>query len=428
MLQTVFYIPETVPGTSIPVFGFGLLLGLIALASLLLLGWLTWRQGLCADTFGYVPLLAVLAAIVWFVLPYIVEPGKGLPIRGYGTMLLAAVLAGTGLTVWRGRRLGLDPDRLLMLCFWMIVPGILGARIFYIVQYWEEEFRQPTLGATLAEMVNFTQGGLVVLGSVIGGLVGMFIFVMRNKMPLLATCDLLAPGFMIGLTLGRIGCFLNGCCFGGPCELPWAVQFPAGSPAHIHQVHCGEAFLQGLRFDEDAPGVVIAEVEPGSAAARTGLAAGDRVASIGEYAIATPRDAEWVLHQLAESEQPVMAVLADGTRVEWAVEAHGHSNSVHPTQIYSAINAAVLCLLLLAFEPFRRRDGEVFLLFFTMYPITRFLLEIIRTDEAARFGTGMTISQNLSLAMLLLAVAGWAVLLRQPKGTAFPKYEPAGSA
>jgi phosphatidylglycerol:prolipoprotein diacylglycerol transferase len=93
---------------------------------------------------------------------------------------------------------------------------------------------------------------------------------------------------------------------------------------------------------------------------------------------------------------------------------------VHPTQVYSAVDAALLAWLLWSYYPFRGRDGEAIALLLTIHPITRFLLEIIRTDEPAVFGTGMSISQNISL--LLLAVAGllWWYVSRQPRGVAWP--------
>jgi phosphatidylglycerol:prolipoprotein diacylglycerol transferase len=84
---------------------------------------------------------------------------------------------------------------------------------------------------------------------------------------------------------------------------------------------------------------------------------------------------------------------------------------VHPTQLYGVLDGLTLCLLLLAYAPFRRRDGELLALMMTLYPVTRFLQEMIRTDEAPVFGTGMTISQNVSLLMLIAAIGVWCYLL-----------------
>jgi phosphatidylglycerol:prolipoprotein diacylglycerol transferase len=101
----------------------------------------------------------------------------------------------------------------------------------------------------------------------------------------------------------------------------------------------------------------------------------------------------------------------------WTVERPlGRSLPVHPAQLYSAIDAGLLCLFLLAYYPYRRRDGEVFALLITIHPVSRFLLEVIRTDETAVFGTGLSISQNLSLLMLAAAAGLWVWLLRRPRG------------
>ena len=97
-----------------------------------------------------------------------------------------------------------------------------------------------------------------------------------------------------------------------------------------------------------------------------------------------------------------------------AKQLPAESLPTRPVQIYSAINAAVLCLLLIAWHPYRRRDGELILVLLTLYPITRFLLELIRTDEPGRFGTALTISQWVSLGIVSIAVVLWVTLWRRP--------------
>jgi hypothetical protein len=93
---------------------------------------------------------------------------------------------------------------------------------------------------------------------------------------------------------------------------------------------------------------------------------------------------------------------------------------VHATQIYSSINAALLCLLLWAYYPMRRRDGEVFAALLLLYPITRILLEVVRVDEGGKFGTGLTISQLVSLVLIAASIVLWIYVLRQPPGSALP--------
>ncbi len=425
MRQTLFYIPETLFGY--PLFGFGLLLAVWAVAAVVVMIWLWRRQGWNADTRGYAVLLLVLGGVIWGVLPKIVEPGFGLPIRGYGTMLLIAFVSGTGLVAWRGSRLGIDPDVSITLVFWGFIPGILGARLYFVATHWDvvrrlDATQRLDLWRTLGEIINIPQGGLVVYGALIGGLLGFSAFLIRRRLPLLPMLDLLTPGMLLGLALGRVGCFLNGCCYGGACELPWAVRFPLGSPPFMQQLEEGKIFLFGLKCQgPDFAPPTIAEVEPQSAAAAQGLKPGDTLQAINGARIDTVAAARWEL----------MTALRLGRGVSIAIrgrEKNIHlpipvvlprTEPIHPTQLYSAINALVLCLFLLAYDPFKRRDGEVFALFLTIYPVSRFLMECIRVDEPGIWGTPLTGAQFVSLALLASACVLWFYLLRRPAGQRF---------
>jgi phosphatidylglycerol:prolipoprotein diacylglycerol transferase len=429
MLRTLFFIPN-VEIAGLPMFGFGWLLLAWAIFSVVFLVWMFRKHGADGEAWGYLPLLLLVGAAIWFLLPAICEPIpghsglKGLPVRGYGVMLLVAVSAAVGMAAWRGRRLGIDPELIFTLAFWAFVPGIIGARAFYVIEYWAD-FQQPTLRETMMAVLNVTQGGLVVYGSIIGGALGLAGFLWKYKMPALATLDLVTPSLLLGMAIGRLGCFLNGCCFGGICDLPWAVTFPADSPPYLHQVEHGETFVQGLKIG-DAPDSdpVITAVEPGSAAAAKGIEPGQRIAAIDGLPIRTAVQArrELLAAQNVDTEVAVTLVADEGRRVvRWPITRPlPRSEPVHPTQLYSAANALVLCLFLLAYAPFRRRDGVVWAMFLTLYPVTRFLLEIIRTDEPGVFGTGLTIAQIVSLIGLVCAAAFWAWIWMRPPGTAFP--------
>lgn len=418
MLRTLFYIPAEIAG--VPMFGFGLLLVVWAVASLLLLGWLLRRQGLNADTLGYVPLLLLVGAAIYWVLPALSE-AEGLPVRSYGTMLLIAVVSGTALAVYRAGRVGVSSDAIFALAFWGFLGGIAGARLFYVIEYWPT-FQRPTLIGTVLAAINIAEGGLVVYGSLLGGLVGLLYSIVRQRLPVLAALDLIAPCMVLGLAIGRFGCLLNGCCYGHVTECPWGIAFPWQSPAHIHQVEHGQTFLHGLRFDGDRfDPAVIAEVDPHAPAAAAGLRAGQRIIQLGEVPISTVAQARYWLLQVDEPGIEVSVFTADVAEpYRWTVpDPLPRSRPVHPTQLYSSINALLLCLLLLSFEPYQRRDGQLFALLLTIYPVTRFLLEVIRTDESAIFGTGLSISQNVSLLILLGIVLFWSYVMMQPPGNAF---------
>jgi phosphatidylglycerol---prolipoprotein diacylglyceryl transferase len=420
MLQTLFTIPDHVGG--LPLFGFGLLLAVWAVGSLVLLASLVRRQGFNADTLSYLPLIVLIGAMVVWILPSLAEEQHGLPIRGYGVMLFLGVTCGTALSVWRGYRLGLDPDMVMTLVFWGIVPGIIGARTYYVIEYWDEFWTpgEPLL-QTLGGIINITKGGLVVYGSLIGGLAGFVVFILKKKLPLWATLDLVAPGMLLGLALGRIGCLMNGCCFGGECELPWAVTFPIGSPAYVRQAQDEKIFIHGLQVigPRGAPAIIHA-VEPGSAAEQQGLRPGERIRSINGIPISTVEAAQRLLIEAHEPGTELEVLTASSPHpARWTITPPlGRSLPIHPTQVYEAISALLLCLLLLAYDPFARRDGQVFALLLTLYPVCRFLLECIRTDEPGVLGTPLHTGQVVSLLALVAAAGLWALVLRRPPARA----------
>ena len=116
---------------------------------------------------------------------------------------------------------------------------------------------------------------------------------------------------------------------------------------------------------------------------------------------------------------------AERSRFRPLVRPPTKSLPVEPSQPLSTIDALLLCLMLLAYDPFRRRDGELFAVMMSIYPVTRFLIEGLRTDEAAVLGTGMSIGQCVSLLLLVCAAALWFYILRQPKAvTSFANTSP----
>ena len=268
MCQTLFYIPAEL-------FGFGPLLAVWAVAGVILLVWLVRRQGFNADTWSYLPILLLMGAIIAWVLPALCERGQGLPVRGYGVMIMLAVIAAVSLAAWRGKRRGLDPDLIFSLAFWMLVPGIVGARAFYVIEYWPDYWHWYTdpaggLGPFLGEVINVAKGGLVVYGAFLGGVAGLLVFVRRGRLPLLALADLIAPSLALGLAIGRIGCLMNGCCYGGVCDYPWAVTFPAGkapeyTPPYRAQVGRGQMYGFTLSGNPTAEPRVLS-IRPGSPA------------------------------------------------------------------------------------------------------------------------------------------------------------------
>lgn len=409
----------------------------------LLWGWLVlgllWGIGLyfrygTAEAVGFLPFYLIVSALIKFVLPVVeiddVNPANplgnyvksGLAIRGYGVCLLAAIVAGVGLTTYRAKKVGISSDLILKLAVWMVVAGVSGARLFYIIQKRDEFFQGDSLRQILINMVDATKGGLVVYGSLIGGTIAAAIFFRWYRLPVFRTADVIAPGMLLGLAIGRIGCLMNGCCFGGICDLDGlpTISFPAGSPPYMQQLVNGE--LIGLRplgikaksesTDSDYP-YRAAQVIEGSIAQNNGLQAGDQfgVRPIEEGLIRFIKST-----QSAESNKtidPSILVFSDRSNFYVATsKLPERSIRVHPAQIYSSVDAFLLCALLWFFWYCRKGDGQVFALMFILHGISRFLLELVRQDELGAFGTSLTISQWISILMIVLGIVlfGWADL------------------
>jgi phosphatidylglycerol:prolipoprotein diacylglycerol transferase len=430
MCSELFRIPYEVGG--VPIFGVGVLLAIWAIAAVAAIIGLIRKNGSAAEVVGSLPVLLLLGAAIVF-LPRVFP--DGLPVRGYGLMLLVGITSGVGMAMYRAKQGGLDPEIILSLAIWLVVCGVVGARLFYVTEYWDESFAHRSPRDTLLEIANIPEGGLVIYGGLIGAAFGFVVFIVKHRLPLLAMADLIAPSMAIGLAFGRIGCFLNGCCYGGVTELPWHVTFPKFSsrfeatqpldlqkfsPPYIDQASHGE--LHGFRMNsKGSEPAAVKRVDPGSPAAEAGLKVGDSIVSINGLLIRSTYDAKLRMLELFRTQQAIHLALRDGRAIDIpAITLPDRSRPVHPTQLYSAIDGAILGWLLWSFFPYRRRDGEAIALLLTIHPITRFLLEIIRTDEPAVFGTGLTISQNVSLALLACGVGLWWYLSRQPRGVVWP--------
>lgn len=150
-----------------------------------------------------------------------------LHVRSYGLLLAAAFLFGTWLALGEARRRGLDPDRVVNVILVALVAGVLGARLLYVIEH-VQEFRREW-GSVLA----LWQGGLTLYGGIVAGTFAGLVAARRQGLPMWVVADALTPSLAIGTAFGRVGCFLNGCCYGRPTTLPWGVHFPPDSFAGL---------------------------------------------------------------------------------------------------------------------------------------------------------------------------------------------------
>jgi phosphatidylglycerol:prolipoprotein diacylglycerol transferase len=138
----------------------------------------------------------------------------------------------------RAKQEGIPSERILDVGTWLIVGAILGARTLYVISYWREEFA----GKPFVDIFMIQRGGLVYYGGLIGACLAGIIYARWKKLPLWQMSDILAPSIALGYVFGRIGCLMNGCCYGRACNLPWAIQFPAGHPTYPDRVHPTEIY------------------------------------------------------------------------------------------------------------------------------------------------------------------------------------------
>jgi phosphatidylglycerol:prolipoprotein diacylglycerol transferase len=190
--------------------------------------------------------------------------GHEIPIFSYGVMIMLGFIFAIAYASWRAKREGIDPNYILDIGLYAVVSGILGARLMY---YWEfyrhkfpvpvpegqHEFTQIVNGKTIflknlsfAERPWYTvfyihEGGIVFYGGFLLAALVVVLYLRRvnrthaargeRPLPLLRVTDILACAVPIGLAFGRLGCFLNGCCWGHVSRSALAVEFPRGSPA-----------------------------------------------------------------------------------------------------------------------------------------------------------------------------------------------------
>jgi phosphatidylglycerol:prolipoprotein diacylglycerol transferase len=161
-----------------------------------------------------------------------------LPIRWYGVMMALAFLAGLWTATRRARSANIHGDIIADVTLWLIAGSIVGARLVYVTTYWKQEFAD----GPFSEVLMIQHGGLVYYGGLIGATVAGAGYLAWKKLPVWKIADILAPSIALGSVFGRIGCLLNGCCYGRPCDLPWAIHFPANHETHGVGVHPTEIY------------------------------------------------------------------------------------------------------------------------------------------------------------------------------------------
>jgi len=404
---TLFYIPHEFLG--IPVLGFGWVLAAIILFAIVIMATSYKKKSLLKVLEEQGVVWGVAALIVVFMLPQIetrIPDGTptpwiaGLPIRGYGVMLMLGVVSAMAIAMFQCEKAGLTRESFFSLATWTVVAGMLGARVFYVVQKWSE--LGDSLQDKLWKALQVTEGGLVVYGSVIGGLIAIALWSRRNRFSLLSIADCVTPAFFIGLAFGRIGCLFNGCCYGGLCEtsLP-SITFPSGSPAYMDQMESGKLFgLETESRPTPADPQTIVQIRPDSWASANKIQLGQKIVSITEQMVDGPSRSNSLAAPAYEA-----TVQVDNRQFQIAAGSlPRRSMPVHPSQIYAAVSGLILCGWTLLFSTFAKRTGVVIGVGLIAYGVQRIIEEIIRVDEAGQFGTSLSIAQWISMGGIVLGL------------------------
>lgn len=164
-----------------------------------------------------------------------------LHLYSYGLSIAVGVLLSLVLMQCRAAKEGFPAkDDVLDISFSVLIWGFLGARLFYVVQNLSYYLSYPL------KVFAVWEGGLIVYGGLVVGLAGFWITLRKKKIPFWKMLDFIVPYTALSQAFGRIGCFLNGCCYGKACDLPWAVKFQETAfPVHPTQLY-EAAFDLGL--------------------------------------------------------------------------------------------------------------------------------------------------------------------------------------
>ncbi len=306
-------------------------------------------------------------------------PFTQLTIKSYGLMMVLGFLAAVFVIRRLSRDITPDPQYITNASLYTLIAGVVGSRLFYVIHYFDK------FKGDLLSVFAIWQGGLELLGGVVLAILVVFFYLWRHKLPIRRYLDILAIGLLLALAFGRIGCFLNGCCFGKPTDQLWGVRFPYGSFAYRSQVS------PNLHRNRPEPYFKLPD---------------DFFNTY--YDSAVPTKILKSYDQLTQEQQEM---------VKYGPYRCLH---VHPVQLYSSALALLNAFLLYLFwrrarklpaskntRKFLTKPGSTFALMFILYGIARILLEFVRDDNPFEYAwwaiyKGGTVSQNLGIYMVIL--------------------------
>jgi phosphatidylglycerol:prolipoprotein diacylglycerol transferase len=149
-------------------------------------------------------------------------------VRWFSIMLILAFSASIWTAYWRSQSEPMGPKAMSDMFPWIIFGTLCGAHVVYVIGY----STAVTKVDFVLQIIKVWQGGFVFYGGLFGGCLTVLIFSNLKRLRFWSIMDILAPSMVLGSAVGRVGCFLNGCCYGKPSSLPWAVCYPEGHETH----------------------------------------------------------------------------------------------------------------------------------------------------------------------------------------------------
>jgi phosphatidylglycerol:prolipoprotein diacylglycerol transferase len=159
--------------------------------------------------------------------PILIKIG-GLSIYSFGFMLALSFLLGIYVSTYRAKKVGLNPQHILDLSVYLIIAGVVGSRLLYVVFHLDEY-------ESFADVFALWQGGATLYGGLLFAILAGHLFARHIKSSFLLIADVVSPALALGIMLTRVGCYMSGCCFGKATTMPWGAVFPPESPAGAYE-------------------------------------------------------------------------------------------------------------------------------------------------------------------------------------------------
>ena len=317
-------------------------------------------------------------------------------VKSYGLAIVIGILAAIYIIRRLSDRIGTGPinkDYITNGALYALIAGVVGSRVFYVFHHYNE-FR-----GRWVEVFSIWEGGLELLGGVLLSIVVIFAYLLVLKLPVRRFLDILAIGIVLVLGFGRLGCLMNGCCFGQPSDAPWAIRFPYASIPYQSQVYPDmdrNRAQPHLDIPVEFYGV---SIDGRWAAAEEGS---KFYGDLKPFKMLSPQQKEQV------TAGPYRCL------------------PVHPTQIYDSLNGFMLFAVLFTYWRFigygadgKRprmavgKPGCTFALMFMIYGPMRFFIESLRDDNPFEIYS-LTISQLIGAGLFVFGVALFIAMAKMP--------------